>query len=147
MFNESYFTPCAAHRLNLCVDYTLKTKLVKTKYDKDGKVRYYVRDFNENAEIRKVEINNETLQEIEHVNEMKEEINRILGKCKKLVGSFRHSESLTRRLKEKQQTLNYSAKIRLVQDCPTRWNSSYNMVESIIANKEALAAMSYEPEN
>ncbi|CAF1027994.1 unnamed protein product [Brachionus calyciflorus] len=90
--------------------------------DNEENTRYYVRDFNENGEIRKVEISNETLEEIEHLNEMKDEINRILVKCKKLVGSFKHN-------------------------CPTRWNSSYNMIESIIINKEALAALSYEPEN
>ncbi|CAF0986476.1 unnamed protein product [Brachionus calyciflorus] len=120
LFNENYFIQCSAHRLNLWIDYTLEPRLVKTKMDNEENTRYYVRDFNENCEIRKIKINNETLEEIEHLNEMKDEINRILGKCKKLVGSFKYSEFLSRRLKEKQEALNFSTRIKLVQDCPTR---------------------------
>ncbi|CAF1012823.1 unnamed protein product [Brachionus calyciflorus] len=105
--------------------------------DNEEKTIYYVRDFNENGEIRKVEISNQILEEIEQLNEMKNEINRILGKCEKLVGFFKFSEFLSRRLKEKQEALNFSTRIKLLQDCATRWKSSQNMVESIIINREA----------
>ena len=66
--------------------------------------------------------------------------------CRKLVGSFKHAEDFQRRLKEKQSDLNYESRIKLIQDILIRWNSKYDMIESILSNKDLLS-MSYEQVN
>ena len=61
--------------------------------------------------------------------------------------SFRHSEGLLRRLSEKQYEFHYEVKIKLVQDVSTRWNSTLDMVDLILSNKDALLSMSLNVEN
>ena len=70
-----------------------------------------------------------------------------MAKCRRLVGSFKHSDILTRNLKEKQITLDCVHRTKLVQDVPTRWNTSYDMMNSILLNKNALISMSLDREN
>ena len=41
-----------------------------------------------------------------------------------MVGSFKHSKKLSRRLNQKQIQLNYP-EIEMDQDVPTRWNSTH----------------------
>ena len=52
-----------------------------------------------------------------------------------------------RRLREKQQEYHYEVKIKLVQDVSTRWNSTLDMIDSILSNKDALLSMALNVEN
>ena len=68
-------------------------------------------------------------------------MNLAIGDCRRLVGSFRHSEVLTRKLK--QIDLKYDSKTKLVQEVPTRWNSTFCMIDSLLVSKDALSTLSY----
>ena len=111
---------------------------------KDG--RFFIKDFNNQGELRKKETTEDEKLEINESNVVKKKINDIIDKCRKMVGSFKHSEQLTRRLNEKQVQLN-SSQIKLVQDVPTRWNSTHDMLNSIFINRNCLISMSIEPVN
>jgi hypothetical protein len=41
----------------------------------------------------------------------------------------------------------YSTRIKLIQDVSTRWNSTYDMLDSICTNRDALKEMFTHPEN
>ena len=83
---------------------------------------------------------------IDNTNNCKIFANELLSKSKKLVGSFKHSSQLQNKLKDAQNKLKYSSKIKLVQDVPTRWNSSHDMLESICINADALKLLNLDPE-
>ena len=134
--------PCSAHRINLCVKDLFKvTNIIETKR------KFFIFDYNDEDELRKIEINDETKIEIEETNNVKESLNLIISKCKRLVSSFSHSEALVRKFKEKQNFLKLTRKIKLIQSVPTRWNSIYDMIESIVINRDVLSSMSLEPEH
>ena len=67
----------------------------------------------------------------------------ILAISWKIVGHFKHSTLAYHRLNEIQDKLTLD-KHRLVQDKPTRWNSTLYMLQSIYTQKMALAAYSTE---
>lgn len=108
--------PCAAHKLNLCVNDMFRVKKIS-----ENKNKFYVFDYNEDGDLRKKEISPNEKLSIEFINETKSKVLKILKKCKSLVGSFKHSEKLNRQLKETQRNLKYSNPIKLVQDVCTRW--------------------------
>ena len=82
--------------------------------------------------------------QILELNSQKQLLNDLVSKCKKLVGSFKHNDGLVRRLKEKQDSFNYELKVKLVQDMPVRWISTFDMIDTILINKDALISMSLE---
>jgi hypothetical protein len=49
--------------------------------------------------------------------------------------------------KQKQNEFALDRKIKLVQSVPTRWNSIFDMIESIIINKDVLISLSLERDN
>ena len=67
----------------------------------------------------------------------------ILAISRKIVGHFKHSTLGYHRLNEIQDKLSMD-KHRLVQDEPTRWNSTLYMLQSIYTQKMALAAYATE---
>ena len=67
----------------------------------------------------------------------------ILAISWKIVGHFKHSTSAYQRLNEIQDKLSID-KHRLVQDEPTRWNSTLYMLQSIYTQKMALATYATE---
>ncbi|CAF1116182.1 unnamed protein product [Brachionus calyciflorus] len=131
---------CAGHKLNLCVNDIFKIKNIS---EKNGK--YFIFDFNEHGDLRKQEINIETKNLIENDNKIKNYINCIIKKCKHLVGSVKYSESLERNLKNVQKQLNYRHSKKLIQEVCTRWGSTFDLLMSIIINKDALNTMKYDP--
>ena len=63
-----------------------------------------------------------------------------IGAAKKLVGHFRHSALATSELHKRQEGMGMPPK-RLQQDCPTRWNSTYYMVKTLLANRWPVTAV------
>ena len=69
----------------------------------------------------------------------KKTFNDLISRCWHLVGSFYV------KLKETQATLNYETCNKLGQDFNHRWNSQYDMLDSIFDNKDALQTISLLP--
>ncbi|XP_047146266.2 zinc finger BED domain-containing protein 4-like [Hydra vulgaris] len=139
--------PCAGHRLNLVVNHLLNARDIKVKKFKNGSKRYQVKDYDGNGKLINREITESEVKEIEKINEGKLEIAKVISSCRHIVGSFKHSEMLQKKLKEVQETLRYETKIKLVQDIAIRWNSQFDMIESILTNKTALDMISIEFQN
>ena len=64
-----------------------------------------------------------------------------------MASTFHHSETLARKLKEKQEELQLERKIKLVQCVPTRWNSQLDMKDSILINQDPLISLSIDRSN
>lgn len=64
---------------------------------------------------------------------------------RKIVGHFKHSALAYSQLEDIQVQLNQPVK-RLQQDVPTRWNSTYYMLQSLIEQKRALGIFGSEHE-
>jgi len=58
-------------------------------------------------------------------------IDKLIGAVKKIVSHFSHSVVATEALKNKQQQMNITAK-KLINSCPTRWNSTYEMLQRVL---------------
>ena len=128
--------------MNLCVNDLFKIKKISSKND-----FFSIFEYNNQGELRKRVINGDEKIKIEQINEIKENTSNLLTKCRHLVGTFKHSEPLTRRFKEKQTQLDSESKTYLVQDVPTRWNSTLDMLSSILVNRDVLFSMSFETVN
>lgn len=63
----------------------------------------------------------------------------VLGKCRKAVGHFKHSPASAAELAQ-QQVEHGQKQESLMQDVPTRWNSTLDMVKSIRRNEQPLRA-------
>ena len=67
-------------------------------------------------------------------------IDKLTAAVKKIVSHFRHSVVATEALKKKQQQMNITAK-KLINSCPTRWNSTYEMLERVLKLHWPIAAV------
>ena len=105
---------------------------------------FKLKRFDENGNLKITDIFDDEAKQINELNSHKQQLNDLVSKCKKLVGSFKHNDGLVRRLREKQDSLNYELKIKLVQDMPVRWNSTFDMIDTLLINKDALISMSLE---
>lgn len=65
-------------------------------------------------------------------------ISMVLVKCKKIAGHFNHSTMAKQDLKTIQIRLNQNV-LKVLQDCPTRWNSTLHMVERLLCIKDSLS--------
>ncbi|KAJ8391358.1 hypothetical protein AAFF_G00089880 [Aldrovandia affinis] len=72
-------------------------------------------------------------------------INDVTANARKIVGHFKHSPLAYSRLHDIQENMGQGRK-RLQQDVPTRWNSTYYMLESLIEQRRALGAYGAEHE-
>jgi hypothetical protein len=81
------------------------------------------------------------------INESKKFVNSLIEKCRRLVGPFTHSETLAASLKQKKKSLSMDVRPKLVQDLTTCWSSTYDMLDSIVSNKEPLKAMSTDEDH
>jgi len=77
------------------------------------------------------EFDEECKTKIEKVNRIKESLNIILAKCKRLVSSFSHSESLVRQLKEKQNEPDFQKKNRVLYVMFVRSSNKQHIKDSI----------------
>lgn len=60
-----------------------------------------------------------------------------LAKCRKVVGHFKHSPANSDEMNVQQASLGQVQK-PLVQDVPTRWNSTLEMIKRVMRNRDAL---------
>ncbi|KAK7934311.1 hypothetical protein WMY93_005207 [Mugilogobius chulae] len=65
------------------------------------------------------------------------QVSRLLGKVRKIVTFFHRSTTAAHILQSKQEMLNVP-KHKLIQDVPTRWNSSYDMLERYLEQQAAV---------
>lgn len=68
------------------------------------------------------------------------ELSKVIAKGRKLVTFFHQSSSVTDLLMSKQQIL-LAENLRghtLIMDCPTRWNSTYSMLERLLEQTPAI---------
>ncbi|XP_075884650.1 E3 SUMO-protein ligase ZBED1-like [Nelusetta ayraudi] len=63
----------------------------------------------------------------------------VLAKCRKIVGHFKQSPASTTELNQQQVALGKKSE-HLIQDVPTRWNSTLAMVSRLLRNQEAVQA-------
>ena len=68
------------------------------------------------------------------------QISRLTGVARKLVGHFKHSAISMTALKEKQQQMNIPQH-HLIQDVATRWNSTYFMMERLLKQRWSIYAV------
>jgi len=67
-------------------------------------------------------------------------IARAIGAAKKLIGHFRHSALASDALQIRQEAMG-SPQRKLQQDRPTRWNSNYYMIRSLLENRWPVTAV------
>eukprot|EP00102_Acyrthosiphon_pisum_P027011 XP_016664221.1 PREDICTED: zinc finger BED domain-containing protein 4-like [Acyrthosiphon pisum] len=76
------------------------------------------------------------------------EVQEIRDKVKGIVGHFKRSSQAAAKLKLRQEQLEYSPTLSVIQDVVTRWNSTYEMFERILHLKtpllSALAETNYD---
>lgn len=57
------------------------------------------------------------------------EVSNLLAKVRKMITAFRKSTTANSVFKKKQELLLPDKEHKLILDCPTRWNSSYDMLD------------------
>lgn len=70
-------------------------------------------------------------------------VSEMIAVARSLVGHFKHSTFITERLHKEQTTLSLPNH-NLIQDVPTRWNSTFYLLERLIEQKRAIAVISLE---
>ncbi|GBP35152.1 Transposable element Hobo transposase [Eumeta japonica] len=116
------------------------------------KVKFLIRDAGSNMK------KGGTLLNIEHIDCASHKIQNVLKeglkaqetvviaitKCKKMATHFHHSNTAQDELKAIQKRLN-QIPLKISQECTTRWNSTFYMLERILQVKESLCL--YAPTN
>lgn len=64
-------------------------------------------------------------------------VNKTIGKCRKLVGHFKHSTTVTAEMRKRQILLG-EKQHALIQDVPTRWNSTQLMMERLVEQRRVI---------
>ena len=71
-----------------------------------------------------------------------EAVTKLLARCRKLVGHFKHSCLAAEALANRQTQLNASQQpLKVIQDVATRWNSSYYMLRRLLELRVSLTAV------
>lgn len=74
-------------------------------------------------------------------------VDKLLVKCRKIVGHFKHSSQMESKLLFKQKELGLG-ETKVQQDIATRWNSTYIMVQSLLKIREAIdSTLTENPSN
>ena len=69
-----------------------------------------------------------------------EQFSDVIKKASQTVQHFHHSNLATSALQDSQKQLNLPEQ-KLIQSCPTRWNSTYNMCERLVSNRNAILSV------
>lgn len=75
------------------------------------------------------------------------EVNETLSRCRQFVGLFKHSSLLTAQLYDSFKLFNNNKGQMVSQDVPTRWNSSFIMMKSILNAQDSLRQVLTKEEN
>uniref|UniRef100_A0A8C6P0M1 Uncharacterized protein n=1 Tax=Nothobranchius furzeri TaxID=105023 RepID=A0A8C6P0M1_NOTFU len=78
-----------------------------------------------------------TLQLVVHMINKEESINRVLNKVRSIVKLFRKSSVATQKILDE-------CGLTVVNDCPTRWSSTYEMVARLLKVKESVCEVANE---
>ena len=68
----------------------------------------------------------------------KKAMQKLLAKCRRLVGHFKHSALATNGLDEKQKALGFKPTWHVVQEVATRWNSTFHMLQRLVLLKQPI---------
>ena len=68
----------------------------------------------------------------------KQSIQKILAKCRHLVGHFKHLALVSDGLIKKQKTLGFKNSLRVVREVSTRWNSTFYMMQRLVQLKQPI---------
>ena len=71
-------------------------------------------------------------------------LSHLLSQCRFIVGHFSHSVLAKERLTKIQECIADHPKRKLVQDVPTRWNSTYYMVERLVEQEKAIVSYDHK---
>ena len=63
---------------------------------------------------------------------------RLLAKFHHLVGHFKHSALATDKLMRKQKGLGFKKMLHVIQETPTRWNSTFYMLQRLVLLKQPI---------
>ena len=63
---------------------------------------------------------------------------KLLGKCRHLVGHFKPSALASDSLGEKQKVLGFKKPLRVIQVVATRWNSTFHMLQRLVVLKQPI---------
>lgn len=74
------------------------------------------------------------------------EVKAVIKKGRGVVGTFRQSTIANNTLKQKQELLLPEKQHKLFQDCPTCWNSSYDMLERLSEQTQTITAAALDPQ-
>lgn len=141
-FPESHTGELIADKLKeICVHFSLPLeKVVAVVHDLGSNMRASLRILNGESDWASVECAAHTLQLCVKEGLEIPNIANLLSASRKLVGHFRHSSKATAALDQRQRQMNMPGK-RLVQDCPTRWNSSFYMLERLLELRWPVSAV------
>ena len=68
----------------------------------------------------------------------KQSIQKLLGKCRHLVGHFKHSALATDALRKRQKALGFKKPLHVIQEVATRCNSTFHMVQRLVVLKQPI---------
>ena len=109
-------------------------------YDQDSNMQASLRILSDELEWANVNCAAHTLQLCVNEGLQIPSIAAHLPAGQKLVGHFKHSSKATAALDQKQKQMNMPVK-KLIQDCSTRWNSSYYMLERMLEVRWPISAV------
>lgn len=104
-----------------------------------------VRDIDDDGNSRDIVLQDDEVTYIKLLNSIRDNmLSPTITQCKKLTGRFKHTEELTRKLKEKQVSLKQEFKVKLCPEIAIRWNSKYDMLDAILINETCLKSLAHE---
>ena len=125
----------------ICSNFSVSDdKVVAVVHDQGSNMQASLRILNDESEWASVNCAAHMLQLCVNEGLQIPSIAALLAAGRKLVGHFKHSSKATAALAQKQKQMNMPVK-KLIQDCPTRWNSSYYMLERILEVRWPISAV------
>lgn len=130
----------AAHARETCRQFKLPTaKVVGLVHDEAANMMAAGRDLECGDGWANVPCGAHRLQTVvRHAVSGVREVETLLAACRRVVSHFHHSSKSTDELLKEQGR---DVSLKLIQDCPTRWNSSYYMLERLLKLKIPVIAV------